>query len=387
MPALRSTALVDALGSVRREDFVGPGPWKILKLAEAEWGYKLTRNADPKHLYDNVVVALDASRNLNNGEPAFVMRCLDDLELSPRDRFLHVGCGVGYYTAIAASALPEGTVVGVELDSELAKRARQNLRRWPNVTLVEGDGSGVVGGPIDAIFVNAGATEVLPTWLDQLATGGRLLVPLTVDLPEPWLGLGPGHMLFVARYADHFSARFTSAVVIFHCAGARTATGADVLRQAYFRGGLARVRSLRRDEHPAGPQCWLHAPGSVCPTSGRIAEPVPLDPSARPRSRPGLRAARTLSRTAGAAAASTSGRRTLQHLDQHVDGPVDRAAHDAGHSRRVIGEFDADLPERRRRRSSQARCAALRWASRQTPGDARAGEIDRTPPKNNWHNN
>jgi len=258
--ALRSTALVDALARVPREDFVGPGPWQILRLAEAERGYERTPDDDPRHLYDNVLVALDASRNLNNGEPAFLLRCLDDLDLSPRDRFLHVGCGVGYYTAIAATTVAAGAVVGIELDDRLAARARRNLASWPNVTVLEGDGSEVASGPFDAILVNAGATEPLPGWLDQLRIGGRLLVPLTVDLPEPWLGLGAGHMLLVTRHSGRFSARFTSPVGIFHCAGARTTSGGDLLRQAFLRGDHERVRSLRRDEHPAGPQCWLHAP-------------------------------------------------------------------------------------------------------------------------------
>ena len=260
MSALRSTRLVDALGSVPREEFLGPGPWQILRMAEAVRGYELTPDDDPRRLYDNVLVALDASRNLNNGEPAFLLRCLDDLELSPGDRFLHVGCGVGYYTAVAAAAVADGTVVGVELDAGLAERARQNLRRWPNVTVLGGDGSELVSQPFDAIFVNAGATEPLPRWLDQLRSGGRLLVPMTVDLPTPWCGLGAGHMLLVTRHSHLFSARLTSSVGIFHCAGARTADGVDLLRQAYLRGGHDRVRSLRRDEHPLDPQCWLHAP-------------------------------------------------------------------------------------------------------------------------------
>ena len=260
MSALRSAGLVDALGRVPREDFLGPGPWQILRMSEAERGYELTPDDDPQHLYDNVLVALDASRNLNNGEPAFVLRCLDDLDLSPPDRVLHVGCGVGYYTAVVAVTVAEGTVVGIEIDAQLAERARQNLGRWPNVTILEGDGSEVVGQPFDAIFVNAGATEPLPGWLDQLRIGGRLLVPLTVDLPEPWLGLGAGQMLLVTRHPGFFAARFTSPVGIFHCAGARTTDGVDLLRQAYLRGGHDRVRSLRRDEHLPSPQCWLDAP-------------------------------------------------------------------------------------------------------------------------------
>ena len=103
--ALRSTRLVDALASVPREEFLGPGPWQILRLAEPGRGYQLTPDGDPRHLYDNVLVALDAKRNLNNGEPAALLRWLDDLELSPGDRFLHIGCGVGYYTAVAAVAV------------------------------------------------------------------------------------------------------------------------------------------------------------------------------------------------------------------------------------------------------------------------------------------
>lgn len=260
LSALRSTGLVDALGRVPREDFVGPGPWQILRLAEAARGYELTSDDDPQHLYDNVLVALDANRNLNNGEPAFLLRCLDDLGLSPRDRFLHVGCGVGYYTAVAAATVTDGDVVAIELDAPLAERARRNLGRWPNVTVLEGDGSALVSQSFDAIFVNAGATEPLAGWLDQLRNGGRLLVPLTVDLPAPWRGLGAGHMLLVTRHSDRFHARFTSSVAIFHCAGARTIAGVELLRQAHLRGGHEGVRSLRRDEHSSSPQCWLHAP-------------------------------------------------------------------------------------------------------------------------------
>ena len=112
----------------------------------------------------------------------------------------------------------------------------------------------------DAIFVNAGVTELLARWLDPLPIGGRLLVPMTVDLPAPWLGNGVGHMLLVTRRSDGFSARFTSPVAIFHCAGARTDDGVELLRQANLRGGHDRVRSLRRDAHPADAHCWLHAP-------------------------------------------------------------------------------------------------------------------------------
>jgi protein-L-isoaspartate(D-aspartate) O-methyltransferase len=264
LAGLRSSRLREALASVPRESFVGPGPWQILRVAEAARGYQLTPGADPRHLYDNVLVALDASRGLNNGEPAGLLRWLDALELAPGEHFLHVGCGVGYYTALAAHAVAPGEVVGVELDAALAERARANLARWPNVRVVAGDGSGLPGGPFDAVFVNAGATEPLPAWLDSLRPGGRLQVPLTVDLPPSAIAgggdhLGAGHMLLVTRRPRGHTARFVSPVGIFHCAGARTSDGSARLRRAFERGGQERVRSLRRDAHPEGATCWLHA--------------------------------------------------------------------------------------------------------------------------------
>lgn len=255
---VRSARLVEALATVRREDFLGPGPWQILRPVELGLGYEWTPDADPRHLYHNVLVALDAARNLNNGEPVGLLRWLDELALAPGERLLHIGCGVGYYTAIAAAALPGGSVLGVELDPGLAERARRNLAHTPNATVVAGDGSALASGPFDAIFVNAGATEPLPAWLDALAPGGRLLVPLTVAVPRQ--GFGGGHMLLVTRQADGLAARFVSPVGIFDCAGARSDEGERLLRGAYTRGGPERVRSLRSDAHEAGPHCWLHAP-------------------------------------------------------------------------------------------------------------------------------
>src|SRR5262249_62421972 len=98
---LHSGALARAFAAVAREASVGPGPWQILGLPDVT-RYETTPDADARRLYDNVLVALDADRNLNNGEPATLARWLDALELAPGDRFLHIGCGVGYYTAIAA---------------------------------------------------------------------------------------------------------------------------------------------------------------------------------------------------------------------------------------------------------------------------------------------
>src|SRR6185503_11573779 len=125
------------------------------------WNYCDTPDADPRHLCANVLVALDPRRRLNNGEPAALARWFDSLDLPRGARVLHIGCGVGYYTAIAAEAVSrDGRVLGVEIDPAFAERARRNLAPYPNVTVVCGDGSALAGETFDAIFVNAGATDV-----------------------------------------------------------------------------------------------------------------------------------------------------------------------------------------------------------------------------------
>jgi protein-L-isoaspartate(D-aspartate) O-methyltransferase len=257
---IKTGALIEGLASVPRENFVGPGPWRTINPTAMAQGYQLTPDADPRHLYDTILVALDADRHLNNGEPASLLLFLDILGLRPGDRLLHIGCGVGYYTAIAAHAVgPRGSVVGIDVEPNLAARAAENLRDYSNVKVISGDASRGVPGEFDAIFVNAGCTHPDPTWLDQLAIGGRLLLPLTVALSVP--GIGSGLMLLVTRNASDYSARLTSPVAIFHCEGMRDTEGNALLAKAFFQGRTDCVRRLRRDTHVAGEDCWLHGSG------------------------------------------------------------------------------------------------------------------------------
>jgi len=139
---IRTPGLIDGLAAVPREEFVGPGPWKIMRPATISKGYEITPDGDPVHIYDNVLVALDAERTLNNGEPLALLRFLDLLSLAAGDRFLHIGCGVAYYTAIAAVAVgPGGHVTGIEIDASLAERAKRNVAARNNIEIVCSDGS------------------------------------------------------------------------------------------------------------------------------------------------------------------------------------------------------------------------------------------------------
>ena len=106
------------------------------------------RTDDATQLYHpDIVVAIDASRGLNNGQPSGLAAWLQALELRRGDRVLHIGCGLGYYTAIIAAVVaPHGEVIGVELDAGLASRAGANLMSVKRVSVVAGDGCELIQG-------------------------------------------------------------------------------------------------------------------------------------------------------------------------------------------------------------------------------------------------
>jgi hypothetical protein len=74
------------------------------------------------------------------------------------------------------------------------------------------------------------------------------------------------------RRARGYDARFASPGGIFHCAGARTREGSDLLRRAYSDGDTREVASLRRDPHDRDAQCWLHA-AQFCLSRLAVEEP------------------------------------------------------------------------------------------------------------------
>src|ERR1700755_1740781 len=98
---VRSSAVIDAFATVPRERFFGPGPWRILSPM-ALGQYWTTPDADPRHLYHDVLIAIDEERRLNNGQPSLWARMYDQLKLTAGAHVVHVGVGTGYYTAILA---------------------------------------------------------------------------------------------------------------------------------------------------------------------------------------------------------------------------------------------------------------------------------------------
>lgn len=102
------------------------------------------------------------------------------------DRVLEIGTGCGYGAAVLARIARQ--VYSVERIAPLLERARANLRslRIGNLRLAHGDGNRGLpeAAPFDAIVVAAAAPQVPPALHEQLARGGRLVIPVGVDSQE-----------------------------------------------------------------------------------------------------------------------------------------------------------------------------------------------------------
>jgi protein-L-isoaspartate(D-aspartate) O-methyltransferase len=255
-PVLRNLQLIDAFAAVPREQFVGPGPWRILPHPYESF---LTPDCDPRWLYHDVLVSIDASRNLNNGQPSFWARNLEQLDVINGERVLQIGAGTGYYVAVLAEIVgPTGHVTAVEIDPVLAAQARANLVGWPQADVVSGDGRAVDAGHFDVVIVFAGSTHPAPQWLDGLVEGGRLLMPLTSD--SRW-----GFLLRAIRRGNTFAASSIGGVGIYPCVGGRDEEASKRLQSALK--GLAPGKIPIRALHLGDPEpddaerVWYQAPG------------------------------------------------------------------------------------------------------------------------------
>ncbi len=238
--------LIAAFSSVHREHYVGKGPWSILAGSR----YLSPPSDDPRLLYQDVVVGLATDRGINNGQPTLHARCLAACAPVTGDSVVHIGAGTGYYTAILASLVGRtGKVTAYEIEADLAGRARENVRHLATIKIENASASEGVLPRADLIYVNAGATHPLASWLDALNVGGRLIFPLTSDKNF-------GVMLLVTRQSHEiYAARTVSPAAFIPCVGARD--GAEVLTTAFQAWPIMAAKSLRRGTAPDATACCV----------------------------------------------------------------------------------------------------------------------------------
>lgn len=155
---IRDPAVLEGMRTVPREAFVAA------ELAE--------------FAYEDAPLPIEAGQTIS--QPYMVASMAAALELRPSDRVLEVGTGSGYAAAVLSRIARE--VYTVERHEELALAASRRLARlgYTNVHVQHGDGTlgWAEHAPYDAIVVAAGGPDVPKALLDQLAPGGRLVIPI-----------------------------------------------------------------------------------------------------------------------------------------------------------------------------------------------------------------
>jgi len=155
---IRDPRVLGAMGLVARHRFVEPS------LVEAA--------------YEDRPLPIGFGQTIS--QPYMVARATELAEVRSTDRALEVGAGSGYQTAVLAQLCAQ--VYGIEIVPALAARARRVLEELGarNAVIESFDGSGgwPAHAPYDVIIVSAGAPRVPPLLVDQLAEGGRLVIPL-----------------------------------------------------------------------------------------------------------------------------------------------------------------------------------------------------------------
>jgi protein-L-isoaspartate(D-aspartate) O-methyltransferase len=260
--------LEDALAAIPREAFLGPGPWPILRwmrlVNPGLVRYVLTPDADPVYLYTDDLVGILPARGINNGQPSFHAWLMAKCKPAVGEHVVHVGAGLGYYSAILAHLVgTAGRVTAIEIDCGLATRAAKNLDACSRARVIHGDGAAVTFGSADVIYVNAGTTKPAEAWLDGLEDGGRLVLPLTIgtSLKSPGLHGSHGGVFLIERHGSEFHAQWIAPVAITPSVGSRDPDAEAALAIAFSKGGWDRVTRLYRSDVIDEDRCWVKGAG------------------------------------------------------------------------------------------------------------------------------
>jgi protein-L-isoaspartate(D-aspartate) O-methyltransferase len=128
--------------------------------------------------YGDHPLPIEAGQTIS--QPYIVALMIQAAEMKAGDNVLEVGAGSGYAAAIMSRIA--GRVTAVERQPDLVKVAQERMQRlgFDNVRIVQGDGTRgwEPEAPYDAILAAASGSHIPPAWIDQLADGGRIVMPV-----------------------------------------------------------------------------------------------------------------------------------------------------------------------------------------------------------------
>ena len=155
---IRDPLILEAFRSVPREEFLS-GEYRDLA-------------------YGDHPLPIEAGQTIS--QPYIVALTIQAAGIRAGDRVLEVGAGSGYAAAVIGCIA--GKVVAIERKAELVKVAQERIHRlgYDNVEIVEGDGTKgrPSDAPFDAIVAAASGSHVPDSWIEQLADGGRIVMPV-----------------------------------------------------------------------------------------------------------------------------------------------------------------------------------------------------------------
>lgn len=214
-----------------REDYLPTPPWLLIDPGLAQFH----RTSQPTDLYRDVLVALDVAKGINNGQPTLHAAWIGKLRPQPGETVVHVGAGMGYYTAILARLVaPGGKVFAYEIEPPLARAASQNLAATDNAEVRASDAVSSDIPQADIIYVNAGVVAPPLAWLAALKPDGRLVFPWR---PAADVGLA----LLVTRRVSGFDVEVFSPAWFIPCIGA---SDTEIALRAPTREAAAATRAL-----------------------------------------------------------------------------------------------------------------------------------------------
>ncbi len=170
---LHSAALEEALLRVPREAFLPD----------------LVRREGLEPIYaDEAIITKRTSQGAplsSSSAPSMMAIMLEQLDLRPGLRVLEIGAGTGYNAALLAELVGDtADVVTLDIDAEVVEQARQNLAEagYAQITVLCADGADGAPelAPFDRIELTVAADDIAPAWIEQLALGGRLVLPLEI---------------------------------------------------------------------------------------------------------------------------------------------------------------------------------------------------------------
>lgn len=152
---------------------------RVLEAMATVPRHEFVRHAQVAAAYEDRALPIGAWETIS--QPYIVALMTEAAAVRPGDRILEVGTGSGYQSAVVACL--GAKVYSIERNPQLAEEARRRLARsgcGASVEVLVGDGSGgyLEAAPYDAILVTAASARVPEPLLEQLADGGRLVMPV-----------------------------------------------------------------------------------------------------------------------------------------------------------------------------------------------------------------